>query len=149
MKKSGTFLTVLLFFTSASLVFQAQAQPVRKLQTTQFLSINCMVRDVNGQQIPVAAYRNVKNHSEIILLSRNADHALIVDLSKQKAYKVQKPLLGTTSVAVSDERPSVTGNVGFMVRNHGKHREETEIIVYFKDETCFLCGPQTFATIWE
>jgi hypothetical protein len=146
MMKRGLLFAPLLCVVFFALAFPAHAQ---KAQNSQFLSVNCMVRDVNGQDIPVAAYRNVKNHDEIILISRSADHALIVDLKNQKAYKVQKPLLGTTSVIVSNVRPSVSGNVGFMVRRNGRHKEETEIIVYFHGESCFLCGPQTFATIWE
>jgi hypothetical protein len=126
-----------------------QGQTSNIPKTTQFISINCLVRDVNGHQMPVAAYRNIRNHQEVILISRQADHALIVNFGRQKAYKVRKPLLGTTSVNVADERPANTGNVGFMVRRDGKRKEATEIIVYFKDETCFLCGPQTFATIWD
>jgi hypothetical protein len=97
----------------------------------------------------VFAYRSTKSPDEVILIARNADHALLVDFKSQKAYKVTKPLLGSNAVIVSNERPAVSGNIGFLGRNVNGKKGLTEIIVHFQGESCFLCGPQAFASIWD
>jgi len=80
----------------------------------------------------------MKNKNEILLIAATADHALLIDLRSQKAFKVPKPFPGTNAVAVSNVRPDVHGNVGFMVRNTIDKKEITEVIVHFKNESCFL-----------
>jgi hypothetical protein len=148
MVKVGNFFHFLLL---GVLVFhcQTQAQQKKPTSTSLFWAINCQVLDVDGKPMPVAAYRNSRCKDEIILISRTADHALLVNLKEQKAFKISKPIWGTNAVTVSDERPITSGNVGFMVRNHPQKKNLTEIIVHFKEGSCFLCGPQTFAAVWE
>ena len=117
--------------------------------STMFRAINCRVLDGNDNQLPVVAYRSMKNRDEVILISKTANHALIANFKDQKVFKVTKPLLGTNAVYVPDERPEHSGNLGFLVRKDKDKKEIIEIIVYFKNESCFLCGSTTFASIWE
>ena len=117
--------------------------------TTLFRAINCQVLSPDGTPIPVFAYRSMKNSDEVILIASNADHALLVNFKNQKAYKVTKPLLGSNAVSVSDERPAVSGNIGFLGRTVQGKKGLMEIIVHFQGESCFLCGPQAFASIWD
>ena len=114
-----------------------------------FRVINCQVLNPDGSAMPVVAYKSMKNPNEVILINLKADHALIVNLSEHKAYKVTKPLLGTNAVTVPDYRPEQSGNVGFQGRKIPGKKDLVEIIVYFKNGSCFLCGSQTFASIWE
>lgn len=142
-----------LFFGFLSLCFlglflQANGQNTTA-KTTLFRAINCQVLNPDGTPIPVFAYRSTKSTEEVILIARNADHALLVDFKTQKAYKVTKPLLGSNAVIVSNERPAVSGNIGFLGRNVNGKKGLTEIIVHFQGESCFLCGPQAFASIWD
>lgn len=118
-------------------------------KSSLFRVINCQVLNPDGTPMPVVAYKNMKNPDEVILINLKADHALIVNLHEQKAFKVSKPLLGTNAVNVSDYRPEQSGNVGFQGRKVPGKKDVVEIIVYFKNGTCFLCGSQTFASIWE
>lgn len=120
-----------------------------KSSSTLFRTINCQVMSPEGERLPVFAYRNMRNSNEVILIAKNADHALIVNFRSKKAYKVAKPLLGTNAVNVSNERPAVSGSIGFAVRDLPGKKGLTEIIVHFNGESCFLCGGQQFAAIWD
>ena len=141
---------VLIFISAQFLCFSQQSLCQRKAaKTTLFRAINCQVLNPDGTPIPVFAYRSMKSSDEVILISQNADHALLVDFKNQKAYKMTKPLLGSNAVTVSDERPAVSGNIGFLGRNVQGKKGLTEIIVHFNGESCFLCGPQAFASIWD
>jgi hypothetical protein len=97
----------------------------------------------------VIAFRNMKDPDEVIIISVNANHALIVNARTKKAYKVPKPILGENAVNVSNERPAQYGNAGFHMRTDKNKVQITEIIVYFKDDSCFLCGPTMFAAVWD
>ncbi|MDH7514302.1 MAG: hypothetical protein QHI48_00300 [Bacteroidota bacterium] len=120
-----------------------------KRTATLFRSIHCQVMSPEGLRLPVFAYRNMKNADEVILISKMADHALLVNFRTHKAYKVPKPLLGVNTVTVSDERPAVSGHIGFAVHNVPGKKGLVEIIVHFEGENCFLCGAQQFAAIWD
>ena len=117
--------------------------------STLFRAIYCQVMSPDGTRLQVYAYRNMRVFDEVILIAKNADHALIVNMKSKKAYKVPKPLLGANAVNVSNERPAVSGNIGFMSRNVPGKKSLTEIIVHFEGESCFLCGAQQFAAIWD
>jgi len=96
-----------IFFLLGSVVFSTtflHAQQSRS-GSTLFRTINCRVLDDNGGKLPVAAYKSMKDKNEVILISQQADHALIVNFKEQKAYKVSKPLLGTNAVNVPNDRP--------------------------------------------
>ena len=132
------------------LVFATDASGQSKSSgTTLFRAINCQVLSPDGSSISVFAYRSMKNKDEVILIARNADHSLLVNFKTSKAYKMAKPLLGSNAVTVSDVRPASSGNIGFMARNVQGKKGLTEIIVHFQGESCFLCGPQAFASIWD
>jgi hypothetical protein len=146
-----TKIAVLSCFVSLLLVtFSTNAAGQKNTSgTTLFRAINCQVLSPDGASISVFAYRSMKNKDEVILISRNADHSLLVNFKTSKAYKMAKPLLGSNAVTVSDVRPASSGNIGFMARNVQGKKGLTEIIVHFQGESCFLCGPQAFASIWD
>lgn len=146
--KQPYILIIILTMLSLSLYSSAEAQS-KKQSTSLFRAINCQVSNTDGAHLQVSAYRNMKNANEIILISKNADHALLIDLKKQVAYKVAKPFPGTNAVAVSDDRPNAHGNLGFMTKNGKDKKDITEIIVHFQNDSCFLCGPQSFASVWD
>ncbi len=145
-----TVMFVLVYVSLALPLFQTDAFGQNANPgSTLFRAINCQVMSPDGSRIPVFAYRNMSNAEEVILIAKSADHALLVNLKSKKAYKVSKPLLGSNAVNVSNDRPAVSGNIGFMSRNVPGKKGLTEIIVHFQDESCFLCGPQQFAAIWD
>ena len=117
--------------------------------STLFRAINCRVLDKDNKPMSVVAFRNMRMKEEVILISPTANHALIVNLKEQKAYKVSKPILGENAVNVPDFRPEQNGNVSFHVLTEKNNVTLTEIVVDFGDDGCFLCLPMVFAAIWD
>jgi hypothetical protein len=128
---------------------RSQSAKIPGKGSTLFRAINCEVVNKEGKPMTVTAYRNMEIRDEVILISKTANHALIVNMRTKKAYKVPKPILGENAVNVSNQRPDHSGNVGFNVRSDKNRVRLTEIIVYFQDDSCFLCEPTVFAAIWD
>ena len=144
--KTATLLLALVFIADTG---KGQETRNSAKGSTLFRAINCEVLDKSNKPMPVIAFRSMRIRDEVILISKTANHALIVDLKTKKAYKVPKPILGENAVNVSNERPEQSGNVGFQVRSDKKRAQLTEIIVNFQDGGCFLCEPTMFAAIWD
>jgi hypothetical protein len=142
-------MVVLLFMLLVPYIGMAQRSGGTEKGSTLFRAINCEVLDKNNKQMPVIAFRSMRTKDEVILISKAANHALIVDMKSKKAYKVPKPILGENAVNVSNDRPAQSGNVGFHVKSDKGRAQLTEIIVYFPEGDCFLCEPTVFAEIWD
>ena len=151
MARYAKVVPVLIILLAALLPIVATSQQGKTSRrgSTLFKAINCRVLDKDSKPMEVIAFRNMRLKDEVILISKTANHALIVDMKTKKAYKVPKPILGENAVNVSNERPDQSGNVGFHVRTDKNKVQLTEIIVYFQDDSCFLCGSTMFAAIWD